>query len=209
MHQLEAPVTSVPTTSPSYSITLRCTLENRPGVLGRLTTAIGEMGGNLGAIDLVTPGSSSLVRDLTINTHDEAHAQQIIDHVRHLPGINVVHASDRTFLLHLGGKIEVNGKVPVKTRDDLSMAYTPGVARVCLAIAEDPAKAWNLTIKRNTVAVVTDGSAVLGLGNIGPLAAMTVMEGVSSQFLGQRVSRCPLREGRFARSLSRTRVRRT
>jgi len=146
-------------------------------MLGRLTTAIGEEGGNIGAVDIVSVGHNVLVRDVTINARDEGHAQRIVDRVNRIDGISVVNVSDRTFLLHLGGKIEVNGKVPVKTRDDLSMAYTPGVARVCLAIAADPSKAWNLTIKRNTVAVVTDGSAVLGLGNIGPHAAMPVMEG--------------------------------
>lgn len=164
-------------TSPSYSITMRCALENRPGMFGRLATAIGEEGGNLGAIDIADVGASVLVRDITVDARDEAHSRRIIDRVNAIDGVRVVHVSDRTFLLHLGGKIEVKSKVPIRTRDDLSMAYTPGVARICNAIAADPAKAWNLTIKRNTVAVVTDGSAVLGLGNIGPLAAMPVMEG--------------------------------
>jgi malate dehydrogenase (oxaloacetate-decarboxylating) len=158
-------------------MTIRCQLENRPGMLGRLATAIGEIGGNIGAVDIVSVGGGSLIRDVTVNAHDETHARQIVDTVNGLPGVQVINVSDRTFLIHLGGKIEVVGKIPVKTRDDLSMAYTPGVARVCMAIAEDPAKAWNLTIKRNTVAVVSDGSAVLGLGNIGPEAAMPVMEG--------------------------------
>ncbi len=164
-------------TSPSYSLTIRVSLDNRPGMLGRLTTAIGEEGGNIGAVDIVSVGHNVLIRDLTVNARDEAHAQRIVDRVNRIEGVTVLYVSDRTFLLHLGGKIEVNGKIPLKTRDDLSMAYTPGVARVSLAIAADPAKAWNLTIKRNTVAVVTDGSAVLGLGNIGPYAAMPVMEG--------------------------------
>ena len=164
-------------TSPSYSLTIRVSLENRPGMLGRLTTAIGEEGGNIGAVDIVSVGSNVLVRDLTVNARDESHAQRIVDRVNRTDGVSVIHVSDRTFLLHLGGKIEVRGKIPLRTRDDLSMAYTPGVARVCLAIAQDPANAWNLTIKRNTVAVVSDGSAVLGLGNIGPHAAMPVMEG--------------------------------
>src|SRR5581483_4525888 len=104
-------------------------------------------------------------------------ARRIQERIAALPGVTIINVSDRTFLLHLGGKIETASKVPVKTRDDLSMVYTPGVARVCMAIAEDPDKAWNLTIRKNTVAVVSDGSAVLGLGNIGPLAAMPVMEG--------------------------------
>jgi malate dehydrogenase (oxaloacetate-decarboxylating) len=164
-------------TSPSYSLTIRVSLDNRPGMLGRLATAIGEEGGNIGAVDIVSVGPSVLVRDITVNARDEPHAQRIVDRVNRIDGVTVVHVSDRTFLLHLGGKIEVNGKIPLKTRDDLSMAYTPGVARVSLAIAEDPSAAWNLTIKRNTVAVVSDGSAVLGLGNIGPYAAMPVMEG--------------------------------
>lgn len=171
-------MTAIPSsTSPSYSLTIRVSIDNRPGALGRLTTAIGEVGGNIGAVDIVSASPTVLVRDITVNAHDEAHARVIVDGVNVIPGISVVHVSDRTFLVHLGGKIEVVGKIPVKTRDDLSMAYTPGVARVCLAISEDPAKAWNLTIKRNTVAVVSDGSAVLGLGNIGPYGAMPVMEG--------------------------------
>src|SRR5205814_688696 len=119
---------------------------------------------------------------ITIYAHDEVHAQRIIDRVNSMEGVRVVHVSDRTFLLHLGGKIEVKSKIPIRTRDDLSMAYTPGVARVCMAIAEDPGKAWILTIKGNTIAVVTDGTAVLGLGDIGPLAAMPVMEGKAMLF---------------------------
>ncbi|MBI4214302.1 MAG: NAD-dependent malic enzyme [Chloroflexi bacterium] len=169
-------------TSPSYSITMRCAIENRPGMFGRLATAIGEEGGNLGAIDISSVSAHTLVRDITVNTHDEAHAQRIMDRVNGMDGVRVIHVSDRTFLMHLGGKIEVNSKIPIRTRDDLSMAYTPGVARICLAIAEDPAKAWNLTIKRNTIAVVSDGTAVLGLGDIGPFGAMPVMEGKAMLF---------------------------
>src|SRR5437763_14204830 len=168
--------------SASYSLTLRCRLTNRPGVLGGLTSAIGELGGNIGAIDIVSADEKQIVRDITVDARDEAHGQQIADRINRMDGIEVVHVSDRTFLLHLGGKIEVSGKIPVKTRDDLSMAYTPGVARVCRAIAADPGSAWNLTIKRNTVAVISDGSAVLGLGNIGPAAAMPVMEGKALLF---------------------------
>ena len=168
--------------SASYSFTVRCRLANRPGMLGRLTSAIGEEGGDIGAIDIASADEHEIVRDITVAARDEDHAKQIADRINTLPGVDVVHLSDRTFLLHLGGKIEVHGKVPVKTRDDLSMAYTPGVARVCRAIADEPQNAWNLTIKRNTVAVITDGSAVLGLGNIGPLAAMPVMEGKAMLF---------------------------
>jgi malate dehydrogenase (oxaloacetate-decarboxylating) len=168
--------------SASYSLTLRAQLENRPGALGRITSAIGDAGGDIGAIDIVRVGRGQMVRDLTINARNEEHGRAIVEHVRALPGVEVVNVSDRTFLLHLGGKIEVANRVPVKTRDDLSMAYTPGVARVCTAIAEDPSRAYSLTIKRNSVAVVSDGSAVLGLGNIGPAAAMPVMEGKAMLF---------------------------
>jgi malate dehydrogenase (oxaloacetate-decarboxylating) len=168
--------------SASYSLTLRCRLQNRPGVLGQLTSSIGEVGGNLGAIDIVQADEKIIVRDITVAARDETHAEQIAAAINRLDGVEVLHVSDRTFLMHLGGKIEVNGKMPVRTRDDLSMAYTPGVARVCRAIAADPDKVWNLTVKRNMVAVITDGSAVLGLGNIGPAAAMPVMEGKALLF---------------------------
>jgi malate dehydrogenase (oxaloacetate-decarboxylating) len=163
--------------SASYSFILRTETTNRPGTLGRVATAVGEEGGDIGAIDIVRATGGKMVRDLTIAARDEAHADTIVERIRALEGISVLHVTDRTFLVHLGGKIEVNSRVPVKGRDDLSMVYTPGVARICLAIRDDPARQWNLTIKRHTVAVVTDGSAVLGLGNIGPLAAQPVMEG--------------------------------
>jgi malate dehydrogenase (oxaloacetate-decarboxylating) len=161
----------------SYSLTVRLRIHNRPGMLGRVTSAIGEAGGDIGAIDIVEAGRDAVVRDVSFKASSEAHGDEIVARLRHLPGVEVVNVSDRTFLMHLGGKIEVKPRVPVKTRDDLSMAYTPGVARVCLAIAKDPDKAYTLTIKRNTVAVVTDGSAVLGLGDIGPAGAQPVMEG--------------------------------
>ena len=168
--------------SASNAITIRVALEDRPGTLGRLTSRIGELGGNLGAIDLVDTGDGTVTRDITVNTRDEAHARSLVEGIRAVRGVTLVNASDRTFLMHLGGKIEVVGKYPVKTRDDLSRVYTPGVARVCLAIHEDPARAATLTIKKNTVAVVSDGSAVLGLGDIGPDAAMPVMEGKAMIF---------------------------
>jgi malate dehydrogenase (oxaloacetate-decarboxylating) len=168
--------------SASYSFTIRCAITNRPGMLGRLTSCIGEVGGDIGAIDIVRAEEGVLVRDLTVAARDDDHAAAIVAAVQAIPGIEVVNVSDRVFLLHLGGKIEVQAKAPIKTRDDLSMAYTPGVARVCLAIAADPAKAFQLTIKRNTVAVVSDGTAVLGLGDIGPEAAMPVMEGKAMLF---------------------------
>jgi malate dehydrogenase (oxaloacetate-decarboxylating) len=163
--------------SPSYSLALRIKLSNKPGTLGRLTTTIGEAGGNIEAIDIVEAGRDSITRDITVNAASDKHGEAIVAAVRDVEGTQVVNVSDRTFLMHLGGKIEVVSKTPLKTRADLSMAYTPGVARVCEAIHKDPDKVFTLTIKKNTVAVVTDGTAVLGLGDIGPAAAMPVMEG--------------------------------
>src|SRR5881397_1807429 len=161
----------------SYSLTIRLEIENQPGMLGKVTSAIGKAGGDIGAIDLVKVRKKTLIRDLTFKASDERHGQQVVERLEAIEGIKVVHISDRTFLMHLGGKIEIKGKIPVKTRDDLSMAYTPGVARVCMAIHADPEKAYTLTTKQNTVAVVSDGTAVLGLGDIGPNGAAPVMEG--------------------------------
>jgi malate dehydrogenase (oxaloacetate-decarboxylating) len=169
-------------TSAQYSLTIRVRLEHRPGRLGRVTTAIGEAGGTIGAIDLIEVEAGHTLRDISVDTAGPEHGQQIIDAIGAVEGAEVIGFLDRTFRLHLGGKIEVANRAPVKTRDDLSMAYTPGVARVCMAIHEDPAKAFQYTIKRNTVAVVSDGSAVLGLGDIGPEAAMPVMEGKAMLF---------------------------
>src|ERR671922_1328059 len=166
----------------SYSLTIRLEIENRPGMLGKVTSAIGKDGGDIGAIDLVEVRKKTLVRDLTFKASDEKHGQQVVERLKAIEGIKVVHVSDRTFLMHLGGKIEIKGKIPVKTRDDLSMAYTPGVARVCMAIHHDPEKAYTLTVKQNCVAVVTDGTAVLGLGDIGPNGAQPVMEGKAMIF---------------------------
>jgi len=168
--------------SASHSITLRLEIVNRPGMLGRVTSAIGAAGGDIGAIDIAGFTDGHVVRDITVNTRDEAHEREIARRLERLAGVRVVNVSDRTFLAHLGGKIEVRSKAPIRTRNDLSMVYTPGVARVCMAIHEDPAKAFGLTIKKNTVAVVTDGSAVLGLGNIGPAGALPVMEGKAALF---------------------------
>jgi malate dehydrogenase (oxaloacetate-decarboxylating) len=170
------------TPSASYSLTIRAAIKNQPGMLGRLTSAIGEAGGDIRAVDLVELVKDIIVRDFTINARDELHGQAIVAASRRVDGVRIVSVSDRTFLMHLGGKIEIRNKVPLKTRDDLSMAYTPGVARVCLAIREDPERAFALTIKQNTVAIVTDGTAVLGLGDIGPQAALPVMEGKSLLF---------------------------
>ncbi len=168
--------------SPSYSITMRLRYPDHPGLLGKITSTIGDADGLIGAVDIVDVRSDAITRDITVNVGDVEHGQQIVELVRGLDNVQVDSVSDRTFLMHLGGKIEVISKVPVKTRDDLSMAYTPGVARVCRAIFEDPDASFNLTIRRNTVAVVSDGSAVLGMGNIGPLAAMPVMEGKALLF---------------------------
>src|SRR5881409_3953378 len=170
------------TPSASYSFTIRLQIANRPGMLGRVASAIGEAGGDIGAVDLVETTRERTERDITVKARDSVHAQQIVSRLRHVAGVRVGHVSDRTFLMHLGGKIEVRNKIPIRTRDDLSMAYTPGVARVCLAIRDDRQRAFSLTIKQNTVAVVTDGTAVLGLGDIGPEAALPVMEGKAMLF---------------------------
>jgi malate dehydrogenase (oxaloacetate-decarboxylating) len=168
--------------SASYSLTVRLQIANKPGMLGRVASAIGEADGDIGAVDLVESGRDRVLRDLTVKARHSEHGQEIVNRLRRLPGVRVVNVSDRTFLLHLGGKIEIHNKVPIRTRDDLSMAYTPGVARVCLAIRDDRERAFALTIKQNTVAVVTDGTAVLGLGDIGPEAALPVMEGKAMLF---------------------------
>ena len=170
------------TPSASYSITMRVKLDDDRRGVGAVTTAIGEAGGGVAAVDIVESHGTQMVVDLTINAEDSDHANLITDAVEVVPGAHVHTVSDRTFLMHLGGKIEIKSKVPLRTRDDLSMAYTPGVARICTAIAKRPEDARRLTIKRNTVAVVTDGSAVLGLGNIGPAAALPVMEGKALLF---------------------------
>ncbi len=168
--------------SASFSLTMRVRLDDRPGSFADLARAIADAGGLLDAIDLVRVESGSKVRDVNVLATDGSHADAIVRAAREVAGVKVESVSDRTFLMHLGGKIHMSANTPVKTRDDLSMAYTPGVARVCEAIAADPDSVWNLTIKGNTVAVVTDGSAVLGLGDIGPWAAMPVMEGKALLF---------------------------
>jgi malate dehydrogenase (oxaloacetate-decarboxylating) len=168
--------------SASYSLTLRLKIKNVPGTLGKITSKIGEFGGDIGAIDIAGVGKHHLIRDITINVRDQEHGGLIIQELKNMDVVEVLHVSDRTFLMHLGGKIRINSKVPLRTRDDLSMAYTPGVARVCMAIHDQPDDAAKLTIKGNTVAIVTDGTAVLGLGDIGPEAAMPVMEGKAMLF---------------------------
>jgi malate dehydrogenase (oxaloacetate-decarboxylating) len=168
--------------SPSFSATLRVHLSDSPGSFARLAQAVGEAGGLLGAIDIVRVEPGLKVRDVTVEATGAEHLEAIAAAVRELEGVEVERVSDRTFLLHLGGKIEVRSKVPLKTRDDLSMAYTPGVARISTAIAADPSAVWTLTTKQNAVAVVTDGTAVLGLGDVGPEAALPVMEGKAALF---------------------------
>jgi malate dehydrogenase (oxaloacetate-decarboxylating) len=168
--------------SAQFSIILRLELQRRPGSLGRLTSAIGEAGGQIGAIDILVQGENKTLREITVDCSDRDHWDQVVRVVEGLDDVNLIEVTDRTFELHRGGKIYTGLKVPLKTRDDLSMAYTPGVARVCNEIAADPGKAFKYTIKKNTVAVVSDGTAVLGLGDIGPEAAMPVMEGKAMLF---------------------------
>jgi len=175
--------------SPAIGTTLILRLEtpNEAGAFGILAQAIGNAGGIVGAVDMRTVGKTSVVRDVTVSVPSEAIGDAVTAAVAALDGVRVVSVSDSTFLAHLGGKITVQPKIPVKTRQDLSIVYTPGVARVSMAIAKDPAKAFQLTVKRNMVAVVSDGTAVLGLGDIGPLAALPVMEGkcmLFKQFAG-------------------------
>jgi malate dehydrogenase (oxaloacetate-decarboxylating) len=165
------------TPSAQYRLTIRVKLDGAQGTLSEVTAAISHTGGMVGAIDLVESDRDGSVRDIVVDATGQDHWRQILDAIEALPGAQVIDTTDRTFLMHVGGKIEQHNKHPLKTRDDLSMAYTPGVARVCLAIAEEPERAFQYTIKRNTVAVVSDGTAVLGLGDIGPAAAMPVMEG--------------------------------
>ncbi|HYM44561.1 MAG TPA: NAD-dependent malic enzyme [Solirubrobacteraceae bacterium] len=165
------------TPSAQYRLNIRVEIDDSPGLLGKVTSAIGEAGGMVGAVDPVEVDSGGSLRDIVVDTTGPEHWETIVAAIDALAGAKVIDKIDRTLQLHIGGKIEQHNKHPLKTRDDLSMAYTPGVARVCLAIAEDEDKAFQYTIKRNTVAVVSDGTAVLGLGDIGPRAAMPVMEG--------------------------------
>ena len=170
------------TPTAAYSILLRVRLDNRPGTLGRLATAIGEAGGNISAIGGFDVRGAHLDEDVVVNCSSEDHIAKVTEAVRAVEGVEVVEVEDRTFAMHEGGKIEVLARMPVNDRDDLSMAYTPGVARVCTAIQHEPALAHALTIKKNTVAIVTDGTAVLGLGDIGPAGALPVMEGKALLF---------------------------
>ena len=168
--------------NPSNSVIVRLRLFNEVGVLNRVTQKISDLGGNIGAIDIVRPEPDALIRDITIFTHNPEHGEKLVEGLRKIEDVEFINFSDRTFLAHLQGKIEINNRLPLSTRDDLSIAYTPGVARVCTEIHKNPENAYKLTIKGNTVAVVTDGTAVLGLGDIGPKAAMPVMEGKAMLF---------------------------
>jgi malate dehydrogenase (oxaloacetate-decarboxylating) len=165
-----------------YRMTVRVEIPNQPGQFARLATLFAEEGANLGAIDIVEVRRGRMVRDITFDARSEIHAEQVVEKLRQLPGVKVRSASDRIFLIHLGGKIATKSKIPVKTRNTLSMIYTPGVARVSRAIADDADKAFAFTSRANSVAVVSDGSAVLGLGNLGPGGAMPVMEGKIALF---------------------------
>jgi malate dehydrogenase (oxaloacetate-decarboxylating) len=166
----------------SHTFTMRLNYPNGIGMFARIAQVIGKQGGDLGGIDIVAGDNKTMTRDVTVRARSQEHVHNIVQAVRNIDRVKVANVSDRVFLLHLGGKIGLQNKVPLTTRDTLSMAYTPGVARVSMAIAEDRRKAWQLTIKGNSVAVVSDGTAVLGLGDIGPEGAMPVMEGKAMLF---------------------------
>ncbi len=168
--------------SVQYSITIRLEAPAKPTAVSELTSIIEKMGGSVTAVDVNHSDAERVRIDLTCACRDSDHASQIVSELKSLEGVVVGKVSDRTFLAHLGGKLTIESKLPIRNRDDLSLIYTPGVARICEAIAKDPSDARRLTIKRNTIAVVSDGSAVLGLGNIGPLAALPVMEGKAALF---------------------------
>ncbi|NES99119.1 MAG: NAD-dependent malic enzyme [Sphaerospermopsis sp. SIO1G1] len=170
------------TPNSSFSVTLRLQIPNRVGMLATVTQAIATSGGNLGRIDLIEQSRQQSIRDLTVDAASTEHAEKIFQSVKELNDITVLDVYDRTFNLHRGGKISIASRIPLKSVSDLAMAYTPGVGRVCKAIAENPEDVYNFTIKRNTVAIVTDGSAVLGLGNLGAAAALPVMEGKAMLF---------------------------
>jgi malate dehydrogenase (oxaloacetate-decarboxylating) len=170
------------TPNSSFSVTLRLQIPNRVGMLASVTQAIAATGGNLGQIDLIEQSRQESTRDITVDAASTEHAETIVQAVKELPDIQVIDVYDRTFNLHRGGKISIVSRIPLKSVSDLAMAYTPGVGRICKAIAENPEEVYNLTIKQNTVAIVTDGSAVLGLGNLGPAAALPVMEGKAMLF---------------------------
>ncbi len=160
------------TPSPGYSIILRLEILSKPGMLGKVTSAIGRTGGDIGAVDIVGFKKGITIREIIISVADILMGQKVVEEIKRIKGVTVLHVTDRTFMVHQGGKIEIKNKIPLNTREDLSMAYTPGVARICMAIHENRDRVYDLTIKKNTIAIVTDGTAVLGLGDIGPEAAM-------------------------------------
>ena len=168
--------------SVSYSITIRLIFAAESTTISAISSAIESTGGVVTALDVSASGNEYMQSDLTVLTSGQAHALEVVDQIKTIEGVEILRVSDRTFLAHLGGKLKIESTVPIRNRDDLSMVYTPGVARVVQAIADQPEDARRLTIKRNTVAVVTDGSAILGLGNLGPLAALPVMEGKAALF---------------------------
>ncbi|MDY6802917.1 MAG: malic enzyme-like NAD(P)-binding protein [Cyanobacteriota bacterium] len=170
------------TPNPSFSLTMRIEVPNRPGMLASVAQAVATVGGSVGHLDLIEQTRKITLREITIDASSTEHAEKIVEVVKALPEIKVIEVSDRTFDLHRSGKITVESKIPLKSQADLAMAYTPGVGRICKAIAEKPEEVYNLTIKQNTVAIVTDGSAVLGLGNLGPAGALPVMEGKAMLF---------------------------
>jgi len=170
------------TPTSSFSLTLRVQVPNRPGMLAAVISAISSAGGSMGQIDLIEQTRHVSIRDITVDCTSTEHAERLVEIVKALPESKVVNVYDRTFNLHRGGKISVHSRIPLRGQEDLAMAYTPGVGRICTAIAQNPDEVYNLTVKQNMVAIVTDGSAVLGLGNLGPAAALPVMEGKAMLF---------------------------
>ncbi len=170
------------TPNPSFSLTIRIQIPNRAGTLAAVTQAIASIGGNLGQISLIERSLKISIRQLTVDAYSTEHAEKIVAAVKAIPDVNLLKVSDRTFELHRGGKIHIQSRQELTSQCDLAMAYTPGVGRICKAIASEPEQVFSLTIKSNAVAIVTDGSAVLGLGNLGPQAALPVMEGKAMLF---------------------------
>lgn len=168
--------------NPSYSITIRVEIDNRIGMFAQIVNAISRAGGDLGSVDIVRAAKGTIIRDITVNACDEQHEKHIVKSIQTVPGVRVRRVMDRTFIAHQGGKIEVRSRMPIRDSDELSKVYTPGVARICRDIKKTPTHAYRYTIKGNSVAIITDGTAVLGLGDMGPEAAMPVMEGKSMIF---------------------------
>lgn len=168
--------------SPSYSVTIRLELENKIGMFAKITNAISKAGGDLGSVNIVRVERGKIIRDVTVNTCDEKHEKKIVRSLHTIKGVKIRRVMDRTFTAHEGGKIEIKSKMPIRDASELSKVYTPGVARICRDIKKKPEHAYRYTIKGNSVAIITDGTAVLGLGDIGPEAAMPVMEGKAMIF---------------------------